>query len=145
MDKIVHTANEMLSMLFDGQFVLQKFIINETEFRIPCLGEGLLHDDISSMSSAQKAMLSMIISFAILKESSTKYNILAIDEVDGALDIDNRRQFPLLFPRLKAMVGCEQSFTISHNSELDLSTSDLILLKLNAGESYTNGNIIWQY
>ena len=145
MDKILHTANEMLAMLFDGQFVLQKFIINESEFRIPCLGEGLMHDDISSMSSAQKAMISMIISFAILKESSSKYNILSIDEIDGALDSDNRRQFPILFPRLKAMVGCEQSFTISHNSELDLSSSDLILLKLNAGESYSNGNIIWQY
>ena len=144
MNKIIYTANDLLSLLFEGEFVLQPFVINENEFRIPCLGSGLLHDDISSMSTAQKCMISMIISFSILYQSATKYNIIFLDELDGGLDVSNRSHFINLLDRLMGMLRCEQAFIISHNNELTSEIADLIVLKNNSNEQY-NGNIIWKY
>ena len=144
MNKIINTANNLLSMLFEGEFILQPFIINESEFKIPCLGHGLIHDDISSMSTAQKCMISMILSFSILHQSSTRYNVISLDELDGGLDTMNRAFFIELLDRLMSMLQCEQCFIISHNNELTTSAADLILLKNNSGDMY-DGNIIWQY
>ena len=145
MNKILSTANELLGMLFGGEFILQPFIVNETEFRIPCIGNGgLMHDDISSMSTAQKAMISTIISFALLNQSSTKYNIICLDEVDGALDTSNRLGYVNLLDNLMSMLRCEQAFIISHNNELNTSMSDIIVLKDNMNE-ISNGHIIWKY
>ena len=117
MNDIMVKANELASCIFGGEFIIQPFVINETEFRIPCLGSGLMNDDISSMSTSQICMLSMIISFAILANASTDYNILKLDEIDGGLDTENRIQFITLLGNLISMVGCEQCFLISHNME----------------------------
>ena len=45
MGNIILKANELLSLIFNGQFIIQPFVINEAEFRIPCLGNGLVNDD----------------------------------------------------------------------------------------------------
>lgn len=123
MGNIILKANELLSLIFNGQFIIQTFVINEAEFRIPCLGNGLVNDDISSMSTSQICMISMILSFAILSNSSTDYNILKLDEIDGGLDTENRIQFIGLLKQLITMVGCEQCFLISHNMEYDADTT----------------------
>ena len=117
MNNIIIKANELLSLIFNGQFVIQPFVINESEFRIPCLGSGIMNDDISSMSTSQVCMISMIISFAMLANADTDYNILKLDEIDGGLDPDNRSQFIGLLNSLIQIVGCEQCFLISHNME----------------------------
>ena len=144
MNRILATANQLLSLLFGGEFMLQPFIVNDNEFRIPILGDGLLHDDISSMSSAQKALISMIISFSLLQQSSTKYNVLVLDEYDGCMDQTNRFAFVQLLDNLMGMLQCEQCFIVSHNSELDTTNCDIIVLK-NTSNELVNGNIIWQY
>ena len=144
MNKILSTANDLLAMLFDGEFVLQPFIINEQEFRIPCLGSGLLHDDISSMSTAQKSMISMILSYSILYQSNTRYNIISLDEMDGSLDGSNRSYFMTLLDNLMNILRCEQCFIISHNSELISELADIIILKDSPGANY-GGNVIWRY
>lgn len=144
MNKILSNVNTLLSLLFNGEFVIQPFIINENEFRIPCMGSGLLHDDISSMSTAQKSMISMILSFAMLYQSSTSYNIIMLDEIDGGLDTSNRGMFIELLDNLMNMLNCEQCFMISHNNELNTALCDIIVLKNTSNEIY-NGNIIWQY
>lgn len=123
MNSIIVKANELLSLIFNGQFIIQPFVINESEFRIPCLGNGLINDDISSMSTSQICMISMILSFAILSNSSTDYNILKLDEIDGGLDTMNRIQFIGLLKQLISIVGCEQCFLISHNIEYDENTT----------------------
>ena len=123
MGNIILKANELLSLIFNCQFIIQPFVINEAEFRIPCLGNGLVNDDISSMSTSQICMISMILSFAILSNSSTDYNILKLDEIDGGLDTENRIQFIGLLKQLITMVGCEQCFLISHNMEYDADTT----------------------
>lgn len=144
MNKILATANDLLAMLFDGEFVLQPFVINEQEFRIPCLGSGLLHDDISSMSTAQKSMISMILSYSILYQSNTRYNIISLDEMDGSLDGSNRSYFMTLLDNLMNIIRCEQCFIISHNSELISELADIIILKDIPGANY-GGNVIWRY
>ena len=144
MNKILSTANELLALLFNGEFTLLPFVVNESEFRIPCIGNALQHDDISSMSAAQKSMISMIISFSLLKQSSTNYNIISIDEIDGALDSYNRAYFINLLDNLMRMLNCEQAFMISHNSELNTSDCDIILLK-DSSNDIMRGNVIWKY
>lgn len=146
MGKIISLANELLGLLFNGQFEIQPFVINESEFRIPCLGRGYLNDDISSMSSAQISMISMILSFALLHHSSSKYNIIKLDEIDGPLDYNNRVYFTDVLNNIMDIMGTEQCIIISHNSELQVDNSDVILLKHDTQNTeFNRGNIIWSY
>lgn len=144
MGKVLSIANELLSLLFDSRFTLMPFIITESEFRIPCSNDGLMNDDISSMSSSQVCMISMILSYSLLFNSSTKYNILKADEIDAPLDSTNRTQFALLLEEMMNMLETEQAILISHNSELDTHNADIILLKSNNTEE-VDGNIIYRY
>lgn len=144
MNKILSNANQLLGLLFDGEFVLEPFIVNESEFRIPAIGAGLRHDDISSMSTAQKSAIALIISFALLNQSSTKYNVICLDEMDGGMDSVNRSNFIILLDRVMNLLNCEQAFIISHNNELDTSLCDIISLKNHPSE-IISGNIIWKY
>ena len=146
MGKIIALANELLSLLFNGQYSIQPFVINESEFRIPCLGGGYINDDISSMSSSQIGMISMILSFALLHNSSTKYNIIKLDEIDGPLDYNNRTYFTDVLNKIMDIMGTEQCIMISHNSELQMDNFDIILLKHDIDNlDYRRGNIIWSY
>lgn len=146
MGKIISLANELLGLLFGGQFVIQPFVINDSEFRIPCLGAGYLNDDISSMSSSQIGMISMILSFALLHHSSIKYNIIKLDEIDGPLDYNNRTYFMDVLNRIMTIMGTEQCIMISHNTELQVDDCDVILLRHDPNNTdYTRGNIIWSY
>lgn len=146
MGKIIALANELLGLLFGGQFVIQPFVINESEFRIPCLGNGYINDDISSMSSSQIGMISMILSFSLLYHSSTKYNIIKLDEIDGPLDQNNRLFFSEVLSSIMDIMGTEQCIMISHNAELQVDNADVILLKHDFNNTeYRRGNIIWSY
>lgn len=145
MGNIIQTANQLLQMFFNGQFKILPFVINESEFRIPCAGDGIVNDDISSMSSAQIAMISMILSFSFLYNSSSKYNILKLDEIDGPLDSNNRLMFIDVLHSVMNMMGTEQCIMISHNSELQVDDADIILLKSSENNDYNHGNIIWRY
>lgn len=146
MGKIIALANELLKLLFNGQFEIQPFVINESEFRIPCRGGGYLNDDISSMSSSQIGMISMILSFALLHHSSTKYNIIKLDEIDGPLDYTNRLYFMDVLNSIMDIMHTEQCIMISHNSELQVDNSDVILLRHDeTNNDYLRGNIIWKF
>lgn len=144
MNKTLSMANELLSHVFDGEFTLLPYVINEKEFRIPCIGDGLPRDDISNLSNAQKSIMSMILSFVLLKQSSTEYNILRLDEIDSMLDEINRSGFNNLIEVLMDILEIEQCIMISHNSEQDSSNCDMILLKTDPSQSHS-GNIIYQY
>lgn len=142
MNKTVSLANQLLTLLFDGEYTLGQFVINENEFRIPCIGSGITNDDISSMSTSQRCMISMIISFVMLQQSSTKYNILRLDEIDGGLDTANRLNFLFILDKQIEMLNTEQVFIVSHNSEIDYSDCDIIQLK-SIDNEISQGNIIY--
>ena len=144
MNRILNTANQLLSHFFNGEFTLQPFIINEKEFRMPCVGSGMMNDDISSMSTAQICMISMILSFALLRSTSNSYSIIKLDEIDGGLDSTNRIQFANVLNTLMNMLNYEQCIMISHNSELSMANADVILLRSNEPWDQ-GGNIIWSY
>lgn len=144
MNDIISISNKLLGMMFNGEFVLHPFIINENEFRIPCSGSGFLNDDISSMSTSQICLISTIISFALLHKSSSIYNIAMLDEIDGGLDNQNRLHFSNLITKLMQILGFEQTIMISHNSELDLHNCDIIIMKQSDPTMKLNGNIIFR-
>lgn len=143
---IIRTANELLSMVMGGEFKLLKPVIDDRSFNFPCVGDGLPHDDISSLSDGQSAIMSVVLSASIMFHSSTKYNILKFDEVDGQLDTINRSQFLYTVERVQQILNCEQCIIISHNNELDLRNADLIILRNSDDDLYNcGGNIIYQY
>lgn len=143
MNKILEVANNLLAHLFNGEFELGNFIINTKEFKIPCFGNGIANEDISTMSTSQKCMISLVLSFALLCQSSIKYNILKLDEMDGGLDNTNRSIFVDTLYRLIDLLKAEQVFIISHNNEMNLSECDLIVLR--SSDTFHAGNIIFNY
>lgn len=150
MHKVNQIANQLLSSVLGGKFHFKKWIINETEFRIPCLGDGgYLNDDISSLSGGESAIISVIISFSLLYQASSKYNIPKLDEIDATLDTVNRRQFPIMLESLMDIINAKQSIIISHNNEYDLYNSDIILLRMSDVNKYndivSSGNVIFDY
>lgn len=144
MNKVIGISNQLLSMLFRGEYVLQPFIVNEKEFRMPVLGSGILNDDISSMSTSQVCMISMILSFSLLHQSSSIYNIIKIDELEGGLDTQNRLAFFDVLNNLMIQLNYEQCIMISHNTELNMNSMDVIILKNTDPASSFEGNIIFQ-
>lgn len=129
MHQTLKLTNDILSLMFDGEFVVGDFVLNEKEFRIPVFGNGFPHDDVSSMSNAQVSMIQMIISFVLLNQSSPKYNIAKLDEPDSMLDTKNRLQFVNAFEMIRKILGIEQAIVISHNNEINLQEASIILLK----------------
>lgn len=145
MNNILNNANRLLTGLFGGQFSLMPFIISSTEFRIPVAVDcGLNHEDITTMSSAQISLISMIISVALLNQTSTKLNIIIGDEIDAPFDTVNRIQFFDILKKLMTLVNSNQCVLISHNSEIEESDCDVIFLK-NENGAQTSGNVIWSY
>lgn len=149
MGQTLNLANSLLSMLFEGTLELKDYIINDKEFRIPCksLESPIINDDISSCSTAQRCMISMILSFSLLQQGSTKYNILRLDEIDGGLDQDNRAMFISVLNKIIDIMNVENCIMVSHSSENVLENVDIILLNPANNEltDIPNGNIIFTY
>lgn len=147
MGKTLTLANQLLSMLFNGEYKLLPYIINENEFRIPFVGNGMTVDDVSSGSTSQVCMIGMIMNLVLLFQASTKYNIVFLDEIDGGLDTSNRGLFIATLYQLINILNVNHLVMISHNIESDLSNVDLIKLKSNEDDSsnYQNVNVIYDY
>lgn len=144
MNSTLTIANRLLGLLFDGQLELLDYEINETEFRIPCKDNitSIINDDISSCSSAEKSMISMILSFALLHQSSSKFNIPQLDEIDAMLDQWNKSKFPEFLHSVMGILDVEMCLMISHSSEIDMSDVDIIQLTPATNEK-AKGNVIF--
>ena len=145
MSKTLELSNHILSMLFNGDYRLLDFIINQNEFRIPFVGNGLPVDDISNGSSSQVCMMSMIINLVLLNQASTKFNIARLDEIDDSLDTHNRSNFVNILYKILPLLNIEQLFIISHSIELDSSMADIIKLKSYDDYDITYNNVIWDF
>lgn len=147
MGKTLSLANQVLGMLFGGQYQLLDFVINQDEFRIPFVGSGLTVDDISSGSTSQICIMGMAINLALLHQASTKYNIARLDEIDSGLDYQNRLRFVYALYHTLPILNIEQLFIISHSVETDTSAVDII--KLRTYDDYSDymkgGNVIYDY
>ena len=130
MNNTLNICNDILGKMFGGELTLDEYVINENEFRIPCINNNMRIDDISSMSSSQVSMISMIISMVLLKQSSSKFNIVRLDEIDAGLDTNNRIQFVNTCIELIKILELDQVIMISHNMmELNSINIDLIEIK----------------
>lgn len=146
MSKTLELSNQILSLLFNGEYKLLDFVINENEFRIPFIGSGLPVDDITSGSTSQICMMGTTINLVLMHQASTKFNIARLDEVDGGLDHLNKAGFIEFIHKIKQILGIEQFFAISHSLEADTSSVDII--KLKSYSDYDNsilGNVIYDY
>lgn len=108
--------------------MIQPFVITDKEFRIPIQGNGLLIDDISSLSSSQMIAVNMCISFAIMIHSSSKFNILRLDEVDAPFDVSGSNNFVGMLNNVMTELSCEQGFLITHSPLLDDDAANHIML-----------------
>ena len=147
MSKTLEICNQILAMMFNGEYRLLDFIINENEFRIPFIGSRLPVDDISSGSTSQICIMGMIINLVLAHQASSTFNIPKLDEVDGGLDHRNRYEFINTLYSILPMLNIEQVFIVSHSMETDASAVDLIqLLSYSDHEGdVVADNVIWNY
>lgn len=146
MGQTLEIANSLLRMLFNGTLMLDGYVINDKEFRIPCksLESPIVNDDISSCSTAQKCMISMILSFSLLQLGSSKYNIIRLDEIDGVLDQSNRAMFITVLRRIMDILDVQNCIMISHSSEAILEDADIIQLS-SVDQDIPRDNVIFSY
>lgn len=146
MDKTLDMVNQLLGMLFNGEYQIMNYVINEDEFRIPFIGNGMMVDDISSGSTSQVCMMGMIINLVLADMCSSKYNIVTLDEVDSGLDQYNKYMFTEVLNKISDILNIEQIFIISHSIEASLSNVDVILTSNSQDykDLFANTNIIYQ-
>lgn len=147
MDKTLDTVNQLLGMIFHGQYQILQYVINEDEFRIPFIGNGMIVDDISNGSTSQVCIMGMIINLVLFTSGSNKYNIVSLDEIDGGLDHENRYLFVNILQQICNILNIDQLFIISHSVESALQAVDVVLLSDQEYyvDQFAAANIIWQY
>lgn len=105
------------------------FEITERDFFIRVYkNNGDILEDINQASQGEIALISLSLSLALIEQSVTKYNILLLDELDGALDVNNRRSFIDMLTTQIDILDAEQTFIISHNNEFETASIGMILL-----------------
>jgi DNA repair exonuclease SbcCD ATPase subunit len=145
-------ANELLDTAYDGQFKI-KFDISASDFLINVFkSDGTFLQDINKASQGETSLTTVSLSLGMIERmmTSTKYNVLYLDEVDSTLSTKNRRLFITLLEDQMEKLGIEQVFIISHNNEFDSHPVDMILLKENNvdtddKEFMQNKSVIFQY
>lgn len=130
LNSISKATNDLLDTAYNGDFKI-KFKITSKEFLINVYkGDGTILDDISMASEGEKSLTIISLSLAMLSVlfGDSKYDIIYLDEIDGPLDNNNRKNFlNILKSQLKSSMS--QCFIISHNDEFYSSDVNLILLK----------------
>jgi len=134
-------ANKILEKAFDGKLKLDKFEINEKEFRIPCSGKGEKNGDISTCSSGEKAIIGLALCYALSTQASSSYDIMLVDELDATLDKYHRR----LFLELLEKMDTGQCHIISHNDAFSTKDAGLVLLYKHQLDNYKEKNIVYEY
>ena len=146
LSKTLSMANELLSLMFEGTYKLLPYVINEAEFRLPFIGNGLPVDDVSHGSNSQKCIIGTIMNLVLLFQASTRFNIVMLDEVDESLDNFNRCEFINILYKLIELLGIGQMIMISHNIlESDFSNLDIISLAKYSTDERLSGNVIFDY
>ena len=127
----VSMTNELLDIAYHGSIVLGDFNIDADEFTMPVYNRGQMLPDVKLLSQGELALTSVALSFALVSQSLNGYNIMSLDEIDGALDTNNRRNFLLIMERQIERIGSEQNFMITHNDAFSSYPVDIIDLSGN--------------
>ncbi|MMZ42338.1 hypothetical protein D1872_38590 [compost metagenome] len=137
-------VNRLLHKVYKGSLEIDDFVINDKEFRIPYIKNGITVEDVSMCSQGERAFIGIAISFALVSHSIDMYNIMRVDEVDGTLDESYRPAFiPVLEEQMDSIQG-EQAFIITHNNMFDNYPVDVIRTDRTMNvDNYKNVNIIF--
>ena len=138
----VKIANDLLSIMFEGEYCVLPFEIDDSEFKIPILHDGWLNDDITSCSKSELSMITIMISFAMLYQTGATYNILKLDEIDAGLDTSNRARFITLIEQVIKILHIEQVIIVSHNNEYILDNVNVIALSDDVLSELKNCNVV---
>lgn len=139
-------ANRIISAVYGDAIQLERFIIDDKEFRIPYTKNGTVVDDVQYASQGEISIISLALSFALIEEFSGRagYNILLLDEVDGPLDKGNKEKFLRVLEAQMERIGCNQLFMITHNQLFENYPVDVFITidKNDEIDQYKNVNII---
>ena len=141
--KTLNIVNELLGKVYDGDLELEPFVVNDSEFRIPYVKNGITIPDVERCSQGEESWVSLALSFALVKQSLSDYNIMCLDEIDGPLDIESRSKFIEILESLMDDIQAEQVFLITHNAMFDNYPVDVILTTSTAIDNMKNANIIF--
>lgn len=120
-------ANELLRIAFNGKFEIH-FHSSAKEFFIQVSADGEPIEDIKLASQGEVALTTISISLALIEQYSGQFNILSLDEMDGALDESNREAFISILDSQIRKLGIDQVFIISHNNAFDNVPMNIIAL-----------------
>lgn len=134
-------VNDLLDMVYGGQLSVEEFVINDKEFRIPYVKNGILINDVASSSQGEKSFITLALSFALIIKTIEDYNILLLDEIDATLDTRSRMLFINILEKFMDTNASEQVFVISHNNMFDSYPVDIIYT---TNEHPKSDNIIWE-
>ena len=115
----IDIINELISMVFDDSIEIKEFNITEKDFFIPYYKNGTLIDDVRSASQGERAIITLALSFALIRKGVAKYNILLLDEIDGPLYSKDREKFLMILAQQIQAINAEQVFLITHNNAFD--------------------------
>lgn len=113
-ERAIHTANQLLDVMYDHEIELLHPIIDETNFALPFRCGNNRSNDIRYGSQSESTLLSLALSLS-LASSLTHFNIPLVDEIDAYLDLSIRDGFILMLESMMGKLGMEQMFLISHN------------------------------
>lgn len=123
---IQDTANDLLDLVYDGDLSLEDFNITADEFGIPFVTKGTEIGDVCYASQGEKSFISLALSFALIYQSISRYNVMLLDEIDSTLDTSNREKFLRILEKQMDMIDGEQIFLISHNNMFNMYPVDII-------------------
>lgn len=122
----IEITNELLNLAYHGDRYLDDFDIGPNEFRIPFINRGRRISDVKLASQGELSFLSVSLSFALASQSLNTYNIMLLDEVDGALDDEKRSVFIDILNNQIERIHAEQSFLITHNDMFSSYPVDIV-------------------
>lgn len=145
LDECREILNDLISDVFTDALEILEFNISESEFKIPYRINGMDIDDIGTASQGQQAIISIALSFALVRQSMFDYNIMLLDEVDGPLYKRDRDKFiSILFKQLQA-IGANQVFLITHNNTFDNVPANIIMTTEEMVDNSPNHSIFKLY
>ena len=136
-------ANNIIHHMFGENLTLLDFVISEKEFSIPYMVNGIQVKDVSLASQGERSAIVMGLSFAMLQQYMAIYNVMLFDELDGPLDVRNKRKFIEVVEKQMKSINAEQVIMITHNNIFEDYPVDLILTSDNNESNFNNSNIIW--
>ena len=136
-------ANNIIHHMFGENLTLLDFVISEKEFSIPYMVNGIQVKDVSLASQGERSAIVMGLSFAMLQQYMVVYNVMLFDELDGPLDVRNKKKFIEVVEKQMKAIDAEQVILITHNNIFENYPVDLILTSENIDSNFNNSNIIW--